>query len=280
MGIAEHGTLPGPARLAGERLAARVVRRVRDVVEARGGPRPPFPPERYAARCGVAAIRRGPVPDGTARAEPQEAAPGEAGRRWVLTLDPRLPPHTPQWNGAFALALARTLLPAGVAGPAADALAEVAAAELLLPMHAFRPAAARTDLTMDGVRDLAMRFAAPVRLTVRQWLRAGTWRGLALLWREENGVLRLRWRAASRGAGLPPAAALGAPADALWRDPTRLYATYRTGRPHHGVEEVRAGAGPAWWFTRFGVVRDEAAGSSPPRGGRAVLALVTLARGG
>jgi len=194
------------------------------------------------------------------------------------------------------MALARTFLPPGVAGAAADALAEVGAAELLLPMHIFRPIAARTDLTMDGLRDLAVRFAAPIRLTVRQWLRTGTWRGFALLWREEDRSLRLRWRAASPGAQLPPTAVIGAPAEAVWGDGSRLYLTYRTGRPHHGVEEVRTGTGSAWWFTRFGAVRDDSAASlgaphavlsrsgregagSVHASGRAVLALVTLARG-
>ncbi len=243
---------PRPVRNHGgsAAAAAQVVRRARELVRAAGWAGPPFPPERYAARCGV-----------------------------EVALDPRLPPHTPQWNGAFALALARTLLPPGTAGAAADALAEVGAAELLLPMRVFRPIAARTDLTLDGLRDLALRFAAPIRLTVRQWLQTGTWRGFALLWREEEGTLRLRWRAASPQTRLPRTTALGAPAGAVWSEGSRLYATHRTGRSHHGVEEVRTGVGPAWWFTRFGVVRDGPwePGGRPP--GRAVLALVTLARG-
>ncbi len=192
---------------------------------------------------------------------------------------PRWPPHTPQWNGAVAIALARTFLPPGTSVAAADALTEIGAAELLLPMHVFRPLVARTDLTMDGIRDLATRFAAPIRLTVRQWLRTGAWRGCALLWRDEEGTLRLRWRAASPGIRLPRTVSIGAPADAVWTEGSRLYLTHRTGRPHHGVEEVRTGDGPAWWFTRFGAVRDDV----PPAGGqassRAVLALVTLARG-
>lgn len=196
-----------------------------------------------------------------------------------MTPDPRLPAHTPQWNGAVALALARTFLPPGTVGAAADTLAEIGAAELLLPMHVFRPIAARTDLTMDGLRALAMRFGAPIRLTVRQWLGTGTWRGFALLWREEEGALRLRWRAASPRTRLPRTMVLGAPADAVWGEGSRLYATHRTGRSHHGVEEVQTGIGPAWWFIRFGVVRDSVGeqGGSPP--GRAVLALVTLACG-
>ncbi len=186
-------------------------------------------------------------------------------------LDPHLPPHTPQWNGALAIALARTLLTPGVSGMAADALAEIGAAELLLPMHVFAPIAARTDLTMDGLRDLALRFATPIRLTARQWLRTGTWRGFALLWRAEDGTLRLRWRAVSPGTRLPRTVTLGASAGEVWMDGSRLYLTHRTGRSHHGVEEVRTGAGPAWWFTRFGIVRDDRQ--------RSVLALVTLARG-
>jgi hypothetical protein len=65
-----------------------------------------------------------------------------------------------------------------------------------------------------------------------------------------------------------------------------LFATHRTGRPHHGVEEVRSAAGTAWWFVRFGAVRDpgDAAGRTPAgaRSGlaRAVFAMVMLARGG
>jgi len=239
------------AQALNSRQAAQVVRRAREVVRASGGAGPPFPPERYAARCGVGA----------------------------MPLDPHLPPHTPQWNGAFALALARTFLPPGAGGAAADALAEIGAAELLLPMRVFRPIAARTDLTMDGVQDLAMRFAAPIRLTVRQWLGTGTWRGFALLWREEDGTLRLRWRAASPRTRLPRTAAIGAPAGEVWGEESRLYATLRTGRSHHGIEEVQTGAGPAWWFTRFGIVRDAPAEAGGNRAGRAVLALVTLARG-
>jgi len=217
------------------------------VVRAAATGRPPFPPERYAA--------------------------GFTG-----TLDRRLPHHTPHWNGCLALAFARTLLPAGLAGPAADALAEIGAAELLLPMRTFRPIAARTDLTMDGLRDLAVRFASPIRLTVRQWLRAGTWRGFALLWRADGETLRLGWRAASPDVRFPRTATIGAAAESFWGSPARLYGTLRTGRPHHGVEEVLTGAAPAWWFTRFGVVRD-LLGTSPRAAGRGVLALVALARG-
>ena len=193
-------------------------------------------------------------------------------------MDASIPPHTPQWNGAVALALARTLLPPGASAAAADALAEVGAAEILLPMRPFRTAAARTDLTMDGLRELAVRFSAPIRLTLRQWLLTGTWRGYALLWQEEAGVPVLRWRAASPAERFPKSAAIGAPADRLFLPESRFYATLRTGRPHHGVEEVQTGAGPAWWFTRFGIVRGGADPSAQSGGGRAVLALVILDR--
>jgi len=178
-------------------------------------------------------------------------------RRWSLVIDRALVPHTPQWNGAVALALARVMIPAGAAGEAAARLSEIAAAELLLPMRFFRPRALRTDLTMDGVRELAMHFVAPIRLTVRQWLESGTWYGLAMLWREVSGEVRLRWRAASPGVRFPTTVALGAPAESVWSPKSRLYSTLRTGRPHHGVEEVRVGPGAIWWFTRFGVVRDD-----------------------
>ncbi len=237
----------GPAPLRWEAL---VIRRARAVVGAVRPGRPPVRLEQYAGRGGLP--HRDEIPS----------------VRW--------PPHTPQWNGAVAIALARALLPPGVSGPAADTLAEVGAAELLLPMHLFRPIAARTDLTMDGVRGLAMRFAAPIRLTVRQWLRTGMWRGCALLWRSEGGTLRLRWRAASAGMRFPRTMALGAPADAVWAGESRLYPTHRTGRPHHGVEEVLTGAGSVWWFTRFGAVRDDE--GTARSSARAVLALVTLAR--
>jgi len=176
----------------------------------------------------------------------------------------------------LALALARALLPPGAAGGVAEELAEIGAAEILLPARAFRPAALGTDLTMDGLRDLAIRFAAPIRLTVRQWLITGTWTGLALLWRREAGEARLRWRAASPGVRFPPRAAIGAPADAVLSGTGRLLATFRTGRPHHGVEEVHTETGTSWWFTRFGAVRDEGEGYRGPVGGGAVLALVTL----
>lgn len=259
-------------------LAMLVVRRARAITSASRIPGPPFAPERYAARCGVE-VRPGAVPDGIACIGPRTPRPDSERPRWLLTIDPAVPPHIPQWNGAVAVMLARTLLPPGAGGAAAEGLAELAAAELLLPMYAFRPIAARTDLTFDGVRDLAVRFAAPVRLTVRQWLQAGTWRGFALLWREEQGVLRLRWRAASPDARFPRTAAVGARADALWSSQSRLYATHRTGRPHHGVEEVWTERGPAWWFTRFGTVRAVGGEPASTHAGRAVLALVTLARG-
>jgi hypothetical protein len=237
--------------LAHERHALQVVRRAREITRAARVPGPPFAPERYAARCGL---------------------------ELPLAPESRFPPHTPQWNGVVAIALARTLLPPGAGAGAAERLAELAAAEFLLPMHAFRRVAKRTDLTLDGVRDLAMRFAAPIRLTVRQWLQVGTWRGFALLWREEQGVLRLRWRAASPDARFPRTATVGVAADVLWSSGSRLYATHRTGRPHHGVEEVRTDSGLAWWFTRFGVVRDDG-GCAAAMGDRSVLALVTLTRG-
>ncbi|TMI82066.1 MAG: hypothetical protein E6H03_06155 [Bacillati bacterium ANGP1] len=158
------------------------------------------------------------------------------------------------------------------AGSDLDDLTEIGAAELLLPARVFTPVAARTDLTMDGLRDLALRFAAPIRLTVRQWLLTRTWTGFALLWRPDGGGLVLGWRAASPGLRFPAPAAIGAPAGAIWSAQSRLHATVRTGRPHHGVEEVQTGAGAAWWFTRFGVVRD--------LGRRSVLALVVLDRRG
>jgi hypothetical protein len=242
------------------------VRRARAVTAALGGGRPPFSPERAAAGCGIREVRRADLLHTSARLIT------EADRPAVLIVDSRMPPHTPQWNGLVALTAARMLLPAGVAGASADELAEIAAAELLLPGRVFRPIAARTDLTMDGLRDLARRFSAPIRLTIRQWLLTGTWAGFALLWRVDRAGIRLTWRAASPNARYPATLAIGARADDLWRDRARLDATLRTGRPHHGVEEVSTGAGRAWWFTRFGIVRDD--------GGRAALALVVLDRRG
>ncbi len=246
-------------------LRAQVLRRARTATAVFGFARPPFPVERAAARCGISAIRRVDAPGEPARL----IAEGERGRT-ILTVDRRLPPRTPQWNGLVALTAARTLVPPSVSGADADELAEMAAAELLLPSRAFRPIAARTDLTMDGLRDLARRFSAPIRLAARQWLLTGTWAGYALLWRDEPSGVRLRWRAASPGATYPTTLSIGARADDVWRDRSRLDATLRTGRPHHGVEEVQIGPDAAWWFTRFGVVRED--------GGRAVLALVVLDR--
>jgi hypothetical protein len=249
-----------------DRLIAQVMRRARAVTATLGGARPPFLPERAAARCGIGEIRRADLP------QPVAWVSAEADRPAVLALDSRIPRHTPQWNGLIALAAAQRLLPLGVEGARADELAEIGAAELLLPARVFRPIAARTDLTMDGLRDLARRFSAPIRLTVRQWLLTGTWGGFALLWRAAPSEIRLKWRAASPGARYPATLTIEARADDVWRDPARLEATLRTGRPHHGVEEVSTGSGPAWWFTRFGIVRDG--------GGRAALALVVLDRRG
>ncbi len=214
-----------------------------------------------------------PVQDAAAQVDriPGGTAPGP---RWILSVDRRVTPHTPQWNGAVALALAQTLLSREAAEAVDGELAEAVAAELLLPMRPFRLAARRTDLTMDGLRDLASRFSAPIRLTIRQWLRSGTWRGYALLWRVEHGVPVLRWRARSPGERFPDGAALGARAGELLATSSRLYETLRAGHAAHGVEEVRAQAGTVWWFTRFGLVHEDAGGR--PR--RAVLALVVLDR--
>lgn len=258
----------------GVNRAEAVRRRAAAVVRASGMRRPPFSPERYAARCGVAAIVAAPLDRDAVRLEQRAAADGRAARL-LIVVDRGLPPHTPQWNGAVAVGLGETLVPPGAAGEARRALIEAAAAELLLPMAAFRPVAARTDLTVDGLRDLAARFGAPLRLTARQWLASGLWHGFALLWREEAGTLRLRWRAGSPGR-LPAAPALGADAAAVWAPGSRLFATHRTGRPHHGVEEVRLGAETAWWFARFAAVRDPADGRRIPA--RAVFAMVMLAR--
>ncbi|HEX9246936.1 MAG TPA: hypothetical protein VGA35_12305 [bacterium] len=247
-------------------VITQVLRRARAATAAFAGP-PPVSLERVAGRLGIAEIRRVELVGGGAGARLEEAD----GRR-VLAVDRRIPPRTPQWNGLVALTLARTLLPSGSGGEGADDLIEIGAAELLLPARVFTPVAARTDLTMDGLRDLALRFAAPIRLTVRQWLLTRTWTGFALLWRPDGGGLRLGWRAASPGLQFPAPAAIGAPAGAIWSAQSRLHATVRTGRPHHGVEEVQSGAGAAWWFTRFGVVRD--------LGRRSVLALVVLDRRG
>jgi hypothetical protein len=246
------------------------------VVRASGMRRPPFAPERYAAKCGVAAIIAGAPEGGQVRVEHRATDDGRA-HRTMIVVDRRLPPHTPQWNGAVALGLGETMVPPGAAGEARRTFAEAAAADLLLPAAFFRPAAARTDLTMDGLRDLSARFAAPLRLTARQWLSVGLWRGFALLWRELDGALRLGWRASSSGR-FPPALALGVDAAAVWAPESRLFATRRTGRAHHGVEEVRTGGGTAWWFTRFAAVRDgagEGGGAARP----AVFAMVMLASG-
>lgn len=231
-----------------------------------GGARPPFPPERAAARCGIREIRR------VQMAQPSARLSVEAGGSVVLAVDARIPPHTPQWNGLVAVSAARTLLASSTDAAGEDELTEIAAAELLLPGRVFGPIAAQTDLTMDGLRDLARRFSAPIRLTARQWLLTGTWAGFALLWREDPAGIGLKWRAASPGARYPATLAIDARADGVWRDCARLAATLRTGRPHHGVEEVSTGSRPAWWFTRFGIVRDD--------GGRAALALVILDRRG
>ena len=247
----------------------RVVRRARELTASFRAAGPPFFPERLAALCGVDGIRRADRPVGA-----RWTVVEEAGRR-VLLMDRAIPPRTPQWNGSIALALAHTLLAPGAhgRGSAGARLAEIAAAEMLLPGRVFWPIARRTDLTMDGLRDLAFRFSAPIRLTVLQWLLSGVWEGFALLWRREEDALRLRWRAASPGLRFPPSAAIGASAAELWCSQGRLYETLRTGRPQHGVEQVwtAIGSAPRWWFTRFGVVRDE--------GARAVLALVVLERG-
>ena len=274
-----------PLRRAGPYDPREAVRRrAASVVRASGMRRPPFWPERYAAKCGVSAIIAGVVDEGPVRLEQRATTEGRA-RRTLIVVDRRFPPHTPQWNGAVALGLGEALVPPGVTGETRRTLTEVAAADLLLPMAAFRSAAARTDLTMDGLRDLAARFAAPLRLTARQWLATGLWHGYALLWRPEAGTLRLAWRASSSDR-FPPALASGADAATVWAPGSRLFATHRTGRPHHGVEEVRTGAGTAWWFTRFAVVRDPlAARAGEAAAARdaapsAVLAMVMLAAGG
>ena len=246
----------------------RVVRRARELTASFRAAGPPFFPERLAALCGVDGIRRADRPVGA-----RWTVVEEAGRR-VLLMDRAIPPRTPQWNGSIALALAHTLLAPGAhgRGSAGARLAEIAAAEMLLPGRVFWPIARRTDLTIDGLRDLAFRFSAPIRLTVLQWLLSGVWEGFALLWRREEDALRLRWRAASPRLRFPPSATIGASAAELWCSQGRLYETLRTGRPQHGVEQVwtAIGSAPRWWFTRFGVVRDE--------GARAVLALVVLER--
>jgi hypothetical protein len=241
-----------------------MLRRARAVTAAAGFARAPVGVEHAAARCGIREIRRAAGSQEDARLM---VAPDGSS---VLTLDRRIPPRTPQWNGLVALAAAQMLLPPGVAGSAAQEMAEVGAAELLLPARVFLPIAARTDLTLDGLKDLARRFSATIRLTIRQWLQTGTWTGFALLWRQDPAAIRLSWRAVSPGLTYPPGLAIGARAGDVWQDCGRLNATLRSGRAHHGVEQVSTGRGSAWWFTRFGMVRDE--------GTRAALALVVLDR--
>jgi hypothetical protein len=248
-------------------MVARVLRRARAVTAAAGFARPPVRPERAAVRCGIREVR-----PATGRDEGGVRLIVEPDGSRVLALDRSVPPHTPQWNGLVALAAARMLLPVGVSGAAAEELAEIGAAELLLPARLFRPIAARTDLTLDGLKDLARRFSATIRLTVRQWLQTGTWAGFALLWRQSPSGIRLTWRAASPGMAYPATLVIGARAEDVWQDGTRLRTTLLSGRPHHGVEQVSTGGGPAWWFTRFGVLRDA--------GGRAALSLVVLDRRG
>src|SRR5260370_10743144 len=139
---------------------------------------------RAAARWGSTTMIRVDAPGAAWR-----ILQGDAGSP-ILTVDRGLPPHTPGWNGLVALTLARTLLPPTATGPVADELAEIGAAELLLPARVLRPIAVRTDLTIDGVKDLAHRFSAPIRLTVRHGLLTGPWIGCALLGAEEAPGLR------------------------------------------------------------------------------------------
>ena len=80
--------------------------------------------------------------------------------------------------------------------------------------------------------------------------------------------------AASQRERFPKSAAIGAPATSCGFPSQRFYATLRTGRPHHGVEEVRSRRRPAWWFTRFGIVRGGADPSARSGGGRGILALI------
>src|SRR5262245_34424555 len=138
------------------RSASRVVQRARALTAGLRAGGPPFPPERLAVLCGVDGIRRA-----DAIAGGRWALVEEAGRRIIL-IDRTIPARTPQWNGSIALALAHALLAseAQARGPAAARLAEMAAAEILLPGRVFWPIARRTDLTMDGLRDLAFRFSA------------------------------------------------------------------------------------------------------------------------
>ena len=141
------------------RWAYGVRQRCAAIVRASGMTRPPFFPERYAARCGVSAIVAAVTEGEPVRFEHRSDDAGRTSRAFIL-VDRRLPPHTPQWNGAVALGLGETLVPQSAHGEIRRALVETGAAELLLPMAVFRPAAARTDLTVDGLRDLAARFAA------------------------------------------------------------------------------------------------------------------------
>lgn len=243
-----------------------MLRRARAVTAASGFARVPVRVERAAVRCGIREIRQ--VVEGEEDARLLKAPDGSS----VLILNRWIPPRTPQWNALVALSAARLLLAPDTGGADTQELIEVGAAELLLPARTFRPIAARTDLTLDGLRDLARRFSATIRLTIRQWLQTGTWAGFALLWRPDPAGIRLSWRAASPGLIYPPSLAIGARAADVWQDCGRLNATLQSGRPHHGVEQILTGDEPVWWFTRFGVVRDE--------DGRAALSLVVLDRRG
>ena len=122
-----------------QRQAAQILRRARAITAMFGFARPPVTLERAAARCGISEIRPVDRPGAPARLD------AGAGGAVVLAIDSRIPPHTPQWNGVVALTMAQALMSPGMGVATADELAEVAAAELLLPARIFGPIAARTE---------------------------------------------------------------------------------------------------------------------------------------
>jgi len=131
------------------RVVAGVLRRARAVTAALGQAGPPYALERAAARCGVTKILRVDAPGAACRIlEGDEGAP-------IIAVDRGLPPHTPEWNGCVAMTLARLLLPPAASGAGADELAEIAAAELLLPARAFRPQGSRPPVLRSHPADRA-----------------------------------------------------------------------------------------------------------------------------
>jgi len=259
----------GDAEQAIRHLARRLLARAK----ATG---PPFFPDVLAGYCAIKDI--------VSRSIRQDGLLVRNGDGYSIQINRRYPIRSGQWNAICAHELGHAILLQSKGAAHRDGgstreeeyLCDLAARELLLPMHAFKGLVTDQQPSEDGfsieslVR-LAETFCAPPRMTAMRLVECGLWKGFAMQWKPVDRAperLTLDWWFPSTGPSAPPHLRRGVQAAELFGESNRIDQAWREGARTFGLEAVRARQGSAWWFVRSG--RFEECGA------RYVLSLVRL----